>query len=251
MACVGVLKVDGEALEYFYRKGRGQTIVFIPALGFDWTYWGKSVGYFARKGYGVLALTLRGHSSSRTRLKAISIGDHVMDVKLLLLKLGITKPFFVGASLGGVVAAALHAGNKSIRCVCVNAPVYFNREIRFSVRLLVFLLMPIVWLDWLTRPGWLRFDFSRSRLTNNVAMALKGALKFNTYGFYLNYACLKNSRPLEFKGCITVSSRHDEVFRHVKKSDFIMDGNHNCAVSNSQGINAIIDEILSKKSAKE
>lgn len=245
MAKIGRFRsFDGEVLEYAYRKGRKPVIVFLPALGFDWTYWKKSLDYFNEKGHGVVALTLRGHSPARTRLSGIRMNDHLEDLKSLLSELKIRSPVLVGASLGGAVAASYKAESRI--SICINTP--FNiRQLRLYVRVLAFLCKPLVWLDWVRRPDQPHLDFSRSRLTNNIIMMVKGILKFNSYGVYLNYLGLKNSVPLKPEGCITIYSNKDEALKIAPKADYIIDGNHNCAISNSQQINALLERIIGSR----
>ncbi|HLD97656.1 MAG TPA: alpha/beta hydrolase [Candidatus Nanoarchaeia archaeon] len=235
---------DGTVLDYVYLKGRNPVIVFVPAMGFDWTYWKRSLEYFSEKGHGVLALTLRGHSRARTQLRRISMEDHLKDLKSVLSELKIMHPVLVGASLGGAVAAAYKAENKKSVCICINTPFDSKRQLRSYIKVLVWLCTPIVRLDFFPRPTLPRLDFSSSRITNNIILILKGILKFNSYGIYLNYLCLKKSVPVKPTGCIVICSNKDEAVKITPKADYIIAGNHNCVISKSQQINALLERVI-------
>lgn len=251
MANIGRFRsFDGEVLEYFYCKGTKAPIVFLPALGFDWTYWKKSLDYFYGKGYGVLALTLRGHSQARAHMRSISIRDHLDDLKSLLSELKIKAPVLVGVSLGGMVVANYKAENRKCVCICINTPFDIARQLRFYIKLLAVLCRPLVELDWLQRPNQPYLDFSESRITNNIIMMFKGILKFNSYGIYLNYLCLKSSKPLKPEGCIVICSNKDEALKITAKADYVIDGNHNCVISRSHHVNALLERIINERGVK-
>ncbi len=238
---------DGTALDYVYLKGKNPVVVFLHALGFDWTYWKKSLDYFNEKGHGVLALTLRGHSQARTQLRSISIDDHLKDLNSILSELKIMNPVLVGASLGGAVAAAYRTANKKCVCICINTPFDIKRQLRSYIKLLVWLCTPLIRLDFFPRPAMPRLDFSRSRLTNNIIMTLNGIFKYNSYGIYLNYLCFKDSEPVKPAGCIVICSNKDEALKIMPKADYIIKGNHNCVIYNSQQINALLERIISAR----
>ena len=237
---------DGQVIEYVYMKGSKQTLIFLPALGFDWTYWNKSIRYFQSKGYGILAITLRGHTASRTRLKTIKISDHINDLKLLCSRLNIRKPVLIGASLGGVVAAQFKLEEGARGCICINTPFDGVKSIQAYIPVLVFLSQPLILLDRFKRNDSSTTDFSRSSITNNIVMILKAMTKFNSYGMYLNYLCLKNMKPVLPKGCFAVSSRNDEALKAPRKADYFIAGNHNCAISNSEAVNRLLEKIITK-----
>lgn len=216
-------------------------------MGFDWTYWKKSLDYFNEKGHGVLALTLRGHSPARTLVRGISMEDHLKDLKSILYELKIRNPVLVGASLGGAVVASYKTENKKGICICINTPFDIERQFRSYIKVLVWLCTPLIKLDFFQRPGMPRLDFSRSRITNNIVMIMKGIFEFNSYGMYLNYLCLKNSVPLKPAGCIVICSNKDEALKITPKADYVIDGNHNCVISRSQHVNALLERIISAK----
>ena len=237
---------DGEVIDYLYMKGSKQTLVFLPALGFDWTYWNKSIRYFQSKGHGILAVTLRGHAAGRTRLKNIKISDHVNDLKLLCSRLNIKKPVLIGASLGGVVAAQFKLEEGARECICINTPFDGVKSLQVYIPVLVFLSKPLLLLDRFKRNDSSTTDFSKSLITNNIIMILKALTKFNSYGMYLNYLCLNGMRPVAPKGCIAVSSRNDEALKAPRKADYFIAGNHNCAISNSEAVNRLLGKIIAK-----
>lgn len=232
---------DGKVIDYVYFQGRGPALVFFPALGFDYTYWSRSIQHFHSKGWAVLGITLRGQSTSRYWKKAIFMQDHLKDVKALLSQLKIKGAILVGASFGGVVAAYIAQQVRVKKCVCINTPFEGTRDIRFYVRLLAFLSSPLAFLDFFNR-GKACIDFSKSKITNNIIMMLKAIFKFNSYGIFLNYACLL-ANPVSPSGCIIVRSRNDEAVAQGGKADYVINGNHNCAISRPDEINSIIEKV--------
>lgn len=232
---------DGESVAYSYFRGKNPTLVFLPALGFDLTYWGRSVAYFRSRGYGVVAITLRGHSRERTRLGRIVLSDHARDVQGILARLKIRRPVIVGASLGGLVAAAYARAWPVRLCICINAPFGGRQSLKGYIRLAAWLFRPMAMLDRVKRVRSC-IDFSRCRNTNNIWMFLKSLWKFNSYGLYLNYSSLEPVN--EPKHCLVIRSRNDEVLK-PGRSGITIEGDHNCAVSRADGINSLIERFIS------
>lgn len=232
---------DGELIEYEHRKGRKRALVFLPALGFDATYWGRQIGYFSSRGFGVVAIRLRGCNPSRTGLRNIALEDHVRDVQLLLKGLHVARPVVIGASFGGVVAAACRASFPVKKCICINTPFICSRGIRGYIRVAGILLKPLARLDFVKRS--FKIDFGNARNTNNIWLFFKAILKFNSWGVYMDYACLVAPRKLPRQGCITIVSVNDEVLLGKLPSDYLVSGNHNCAISSSREVNRIIEKI--------
>ncbi len=233
---------DSEVLEYAHFNGRTPTLVFLPALGFDLTYWGRSVAYFRSRGFGVAAITLRGHGRERTKLKRIALSDHVRDVRGILNKLKVRQPVIVGASLGGLVAAAYAKAFPAKLCICINAPFGGRHALKLYIRLAAWLFMPWIMLDRVKRvPSGI--DFSRCRNTNNLWMFLKSLWKFNSMGLYLTYLSLEPI-ALQGKRFLVIRSRNDEVLKKCREG-LLIEGNHNCAVSRADEVNSLIERFIS------
>lgn len=230
-------------VEYQYLPGGKQTIVFLPALGFDYTYWKKSSSYFNAKGYATLAVTLRGHAAVRTTLRHISLQDHVQDLQEIVSFLQIKNPVVVGASLGGSVAATYNRTypNQIEKCICINTPFTIN-DIYTYIRLGIEIIHPIVFLDYMTRTS--TTNFSTSKHTNYFLMSLQYILKFNTFGLYLNYLCVKRMGTISHQGAVTIDVTDDEVIKKRAEHDFRIEGNHNVVISRNEAVNMLIEKII-------
>ncbi|MFH1181547.1 MAG: alpha/beta hydrolase [Candidatus Woesearchaeota archaeon] len=236
---------DGEEISYLFLKGK-KTIIFLHPLGTDWTYWKKTVAYFAKKGYGAVVPTLRGHSPERTKLKHISVEDHVRDIELLEEKLKLKNPVIIGCSIGGAIAAAYHTKHPAARCICINTP--FDsapKAIWLYFDIYAFLFMPIAMLLSLFKRR--DFDFSRSKITNAVLLTFKTALKLHYRGVYLNYFWLRKLKGVKDSGVVKLVSRQDEVITPHYEPDYEIDGNHNCVISESNVVNPLLLKIIEKQ----
>lgn len=234
---------DKELIEYTYIRGPKQPLIFLPALGFDRTYWKKSIDYFVSRKHGVVAMTLRGHSPKRTKLKAISLEDHIRDLRELIKRLKLKNPVIIGASFGGLVAASYSSRYPKGKCICINTPFKPLKEIqRWYVPLLALAARTIAIL---TSPIRKRdFDISRSRVTNSLFLIIKGSFKLDYVGIQLNYNCLKNNRGVGPAGAITISSNNDEILKHPEKPDFEVSGNHHCPISKAETVNKLLEKII-------
>ncbi len=234
---------DKELIEYTYIRGSKQPLVFLPALGFDWTYWKKSIDYFVSRKHSVVAMTLRGHSPKRTKLKAISLEDHIKDLRGLIKRLKLKNPVFIGASLGGLVAASYSSGYPKRKCICINTPFKPLKEIQHRyVPFLASLVRTVAILTSFIRKK--DFDISKSKVTNSLFLIIKGSFKLDYAGVQLNYNCLKNNKGVRPAGIITISSRDDEVLKHPEKPDFEVNGNHHCPISKAETINKLLEKII-------
>lgn len=234
---------DHEILEYAYNKAGKQTLVFLPALGFDITYWNKNIPYFNRKNYSTLVITLRGHTQTKTALKNITMQHHIQDLHVLLSHLNIKKPILVGASLGGSVAAAYFQRYKHevTKCICINTPFSID-DIRSYIRWFVELGKPLVYLDRFSRKS--TRDFSKSRFTHNILLSLQYIRQFHILGFYLNYLCVKYMGVLSRKGIVVIDSKHDEVLEKRDGADYMLHTNHAAAISKAEEVNELIEKII-------
>lgn len=239
-----VTSFDGQTIHYFFTKGR-RTIVFLHPLATDWTYWEKTMAYFSEKGYGAVAPTLRGHSFERTKLKKIRAEDHVRDIEILIKKLKLHNPIFVGSSLGGAIAAAYRLKHPSAKCICINTP--FDsapNAIWLYFDLIALILRPFAVL--FNRFKRRDYDYSNSRVTNAVLLTFFSARKLDYVGVYLNYYWLRQIRGIKDAGVIKIVSRRDEVIIPHIYPDYEIDGNHHCVLSEPNVVNPLLLKIIEK-----
>lgn len=237
---------DGEIIEYQYNKFGKQTIIFLPALGFDYTYWGKTVSYFNQRDYSTLVVTLRGHTKLKTALKEITMQHHINDLHGVVSYVKIKKPILVGASLGGSITASYFQTYREEveKCICINTPFSIN-DIRPYIKWFVVLCKPLVFFDIFTRKR--TYDFSKSRFTHNIVLGLHYARQFHLFGFYLNYLCVKTMGQLSRDGIIVIDSTRDEVIKKRKGANYVIPGNHAVVISKPSEVNQLIEKIISEE----
>jgi pimeloyl-ACP methyl ester carboxylesterase len=241
----GVLKsFDGERIQYTLQNS-GRPIIFLHPLGMDWTYWKKSAEFFADNGFCAIMPTLRGHSSSPTKLRKITIDDHVLDIEMLIDKLKLKNPVLVGCSIGGAIASAYHKSHKNALCISINAP--FDsapKAIWLYYDLYALLFKPVaMFLSMFKRVD---YDFSKSKVSNAVLLTFITALKMNYKGVYLNYSWLRHIQGVKDSGVVKIATRQDEVITPHYTPDYELDGNHNCVLSEPDVINKLLLKIIQK-----
>ncbi len=94
-----VKSFDGTELYYEYSKSEGDkpVLVFLHGVGANLTLWKKEVDYFKKKGYGCLAIDLRGHGNSSVPLNEESyyLPCFVKDVRKVLQKTKVDNYVFL------------------------------------------------------------------------------------------------------------------------------------------------------------
>lgn len=91
------------------EEGSGDPIVFLHGLTFDSSSWGPVVARLSER-FRCISIDLPGHGNSRS--EARSLRDVVIEVRRVLVELGVHRPILVGHSMGAAVAlyyAAVHA----------------------------------------------------------------------------------------------------------------------------------------------
>src|SRR3989338_8031666 len=91
----------------YYETSPGKpTITFIPGAWVNMTSLNRIRQFFAEKGYGTMAMDLRGHGKS-SYIKYpgdFSLNNCCNDLENIIDKEKIKKPILVGYSAGGMVA---------------------------------------------------------------------------------------------------------------------------------------------------
>jgi len=98
---------DKTKIYYNYTKGHVPLcLVFLHGVGGNWTVWKKELEFFQKRGYGTLAIDLRGHGLSDAPLdfQRYKLDNFSHDVRRILDKEKIKCFVLVGHSLGGGVA---------------------------------------------------------------------------------------------------------------------------------------------------
>jgi pimeloyl-ACP methyl ester carboxylesterase len=238
---------DGQVIPYQHFKGK-KTIIFLHPLATDWTYWKKTVAFFTAKGYGSVVPTLRGHSFEMTKLKSISVEDHVKDLEALIKMLNLTNPILVGASLGGAIAAAYHQKHPSAKCICINTPFdSVQKAIWLYFDIYAFFFKPIAFiLSYFKNRD---FDFSESKVTNAILLLFPAVRKLDYKGLYLNYGWLRRIKGVRDSGVFKIVARQDEVLTPHVIPDYEVDGNHHIVISEPDLVNHLLLHILEKNGA--
>lgn len=95
---------DGSKIQYYYVRGNKITLVFVHGGMVNSLCWKYQYAYFKSKGYGVLALDLRGHGSSKGKLRASNLHSHAKDIEQVLHKEKIPNTVLIGHSFGTLVS---------------------------------------------------------------------------------------------------------------------------------------------------
>jgi pimeloyl-ACP methyl ester carboxylesterase len=103
------LRKDGVALFYEEARGDGPPVVLVHGWCCDHSYFAPQFDHFARAGYRVVAVDLRGHGRSDKPECRYSMADFADDVAWLCGKLKLNGPLVIGHSMGGIVTFDLAA----------------------------------------------------------------------------------------------------------------------------------------------
>lgn len=99
-------KVNGINIVYD-DVGTGLPIVFLHAFPLNRTMWGPQEVALSKR-FRVISIDLRGHGESDAPYWKYSLEQYALDVKEVLVQLGITRALFVGLSMGGYLEFALY-----------------------------------------------------------------------------------------------------------------------------------------------
>lgn len=128
-AASGVVQRRGCPLHYWLIGPDDRPlVVLIHGMALDHTAWAEQVAALAGD-YQVLTWDLRGHGRSQPAGDAFSIAMLVDDALAVLFHIGRQRAFFVGHSLGGIVAQELAfrfparvQGLVAFGCTCITLP---------------------------------------------------------------------------------------------------------------------------------
>jgi len=102
------IRVENLSLETLRPKKIRQSypLLFIHGAGGTSQYWKNYLPYFAREGWEVFAINLRGHfpSDREEALAQVTLEDYLADVEQVISRLDIRNCAIIGHSLGGLIA---------------------------------------------------------------------------------------------------------------------------------------------------
>ena len=99
--------VNGAALNYRLDGPEGAPwMVFSNSLATDLSMWDAEAAHYAKR-FRVLRYDTRGHGGSGATPSPYTLDMLVADAGALMDQVGVTKPIFVGLSLGGMTAMGL------------------------------------------------------------------------------------------------------------------------------------------------
>lgn len=94
--------VNGIALHHEV-EGEGPWVVLSHSLGCTLRMWDPQVRALTAAGYRVLRFDTRGHGASDVPPGPYTLNEMAEDLRALLEALGVTRPHFVGLSMGGMI----------------------------------------------------------------------------------------------------------------------------------------------------
>lgn len=120
------------AFLHYQQEGRGPIVVLSHALGADLQMW-DDVTNFLKDELTVIRYDHRNHGKSEKFLTPFTIDDMANDISSLIDEVSPKKPvFFVGLSMGGMVAQALASKHPNqVRAIVIaNSAQYYDTEAR-------------------------------------------------------------------------------------------------------------------------
>lgn len=126
---------DGVALAYRDTGGEGRSVVFVHGWCCDHTYFAPQFEHFARLGYRVVAVDLRGHGRSSAPRQAYAMQAFADDVAWMCESLDLEKPILIGHSMGGIVCFDLVARYPGLAAalVMLDAAIVLPSEARAAI----------------------------------------------------------------------------------------------------------------------
>lgn len=95
----------------------GPVLILSPGLGGSGSYWTPNLAALSR-GHRVLVYDHRGTGRSGSLEGSVSIGSMAADVRALMDELAISRPYFLGHAIGGLIA--LELGDALAKRIVVN-----------------------------------------------------------------------------------------------------------------------------------
>ena len=137
------IRVENLALDTIRPKEISQSypLLFIHGAGGTSQYWKNYLPYFAREGWEVFAINLRGHfpSDREEALAQVTLEDYLADVEKVINRLDIRNCAVIGHSLGGLIAqkTAESIGSISALVTIASAPPFgitleVNHDLSYS-----------------------------------------------------------------------------------------------------------------------
>lgn len=130
----GVCEANGISIHYLRTGGAKPPLVLLHGLmgsGACWSPLARSL----EDEYDVVMPDARGHGTSSAPLHGYSYEDHANDVIGLIRGLGLTDPFLLGHSMGGMTAAVVASRAAGvIRGVVLADPTFLSPERQREVR---------------------------------------------------------------------------------------------------------------------
>ncbi|GEM_PF-2768336 len=99
---------DNSKIRYRYSEGNKITLVFVHGGMVNNLCWKYQYDYFKSKGYGVLALDLRGQGKSTGKIRGNDLHNFAKDIKIVLENEKISKVILIGHSFGTLVSLAYY-----------------------------------------------------------------------------------------------------------------------------------------------
>lgn len=117
---IDAVAADGTA---WIEAGSGEPLVLVHGVGMNRAVWMPQIGYFAERGYRVIAYDMLGHGDSPLPPAPTELADLRRQLGAFLDELGIERAHLVGHSMGSLVALdfALDAPGRVHDVVALNA----------------------------------------------------------------------------------------------------------------------------------
>lgn len=116
-SCERTLTCDGVSIAYEVT-GSGHPVVLVHGLGDDRSLFEPLIARLSEQ-YRCISLDLRGHGQSGSSADYNPLGLH-RDLKAVTDALGITRPFLIGHSLGGVAVTCYAASHGALAVINID-----------------------------------------------------------------------------------------------------------------------------------
>ncbi len=171
------IRVENLALDTIRPKEIRQSypLLFIHGAGGTSQYWKNYLPYFAREGWEVFAINLRGHfpSDREEALAQVMLEDYLADVEQVINRLDIRNCAIIGHSLGGLIAQKTAENIESISALVTiaSAPPFgitleVNHDLSYSGT-----IMKTLWGMINMKPVKPTFLMAEQTVLNNIAPA--------------------------------------------------------------------------------
>ena len=115
------ITIEGKKIYYETNSGQ-EMIVFLHGANTNLTVFNSIREHFANKGFGTIAIDLRGHGKScnLNSKREFSLENCRKDVELVLEKECVKSPIVVGSSTGGMIAQCYASKNETKALVLIS-----------------------------------------------------------------------------------------------------------------------------------